>query len=222
MGGSWLRRVRGALGARSRKEKVAGLAALVLAISAPFGGLERAADKPPGSVAATTPMSIGPYRVTFLRAYRVKQYLGAELQPSDASPVKPSSTSRRLLVLEVDVVNDGKRPEYPNVLTKAVSIAGAVKTDSYSGPSAQPQLVYRADGSRPDPLGPGLTHRLALIVEQPASAHGSRAKVSVSRVTYVGKGGLASNLDEDYWLVLDEIARRGTIPIDSAPAAVTR
>jgi hypothetical protein len=206
--------------ARSRKEKAAGLAALALVASAPFGGLDRVSEEPPTSLAVARPMTIGPYEVTFVRAYRVKQYSGTALKAWEGTPIKPSAPSRRLLVIEVDVVNDGSRPEYGHDLTKAVSIRGAAKTDSYGGPSAQPQLIYREDGSRPDPLNPGLTHHLALIVEQPTAVKTTWATVTVSRMTYVGKGGGASNLDEDYWLHLDGIARRGTIPVGAPPKAV--
>jgi hypothetical protein len=210
------------LGARSRREKAAGLAAVALMASAPFGGLERVAEDPPRSLVTAHAIRIGPYDVTFQRAYRVKQYLGAQLEPWATMPVKPSSESRRLLVVEVDVTNAGRRPEYGHTLTKAVSIAGAEKVDNWGGPSTRPSLIYRADGSAAGVLGPGLTHRLALVVEQPAAASSQRATIRVSKVRYVGKGGLASNLDEDYWLILDDTARQGTVSISAAPAAVTR
>ncbi len=215
MGGGRLSRVRGALASRSRKQKATGLAAVALLLTAPFGGLQHAADDPTRALVAGRPVTVGPFEVTFLRAYRARQFEGSALNPWDASPVKPTVASHRILVVEVDVVNAGKRPEYPQVLTKAVSISGAAAVDGYAGPTTRPELVYRADGSPAGELNPGLKHRLALIVEQPARAARSRVTVSVVPMTYIGKGGGASNLDEDYWLHLDGVARRGSIPVAS-------
>jgi hypothetical protein len=219
MGGGRLGRARRALAARSRKEKATGLAVLALALAAPFGGLTGVADEPPKPVTVNRPFTIGPFTVTFLRAYRLSQFVGSQVEAWETSPVKPTVDSRRILVIDVDVVNGGKRPEFANVLTKAVSIRGAAKVDGYGGPTAQPELVYRADGSSSGALNPGLTHRLALIVEQPATATGSGVTVSVARMSYIGKGGGVSNLDEDYWLQLDDVARRGTIPVGERPPA---
>jgi hypothetical protein len=203
------------LAQRSRKEKTVGVAALALVATAPFGGLDRAGEKPPETLRRDQPVEIGPYDVTFVRAYRVREFVGNRVKAWEAPSVKPSDASRRFLVLEVDVTNGGKRPEYAHVLTKAVSVRGAVKTDGFGGPSADPDLLYRADGSAASTLSPGLTHRLALVVEQPKQVDTPQATVSVTRMMYVGKGGLASNLDEEYWLHLDGTARRGTVPVGS-------
>ena len=216
MGGSWLSGVRQTLAQRSRKEKTVGVAALALVASAPFGGLGPAGEEPVHGLRLNNTVTIGPYDVTFLRAYRVKQFVGTQVPEWSASPFKPSDESRQLLVLEVDVANGGKRPEYAHVLTKAVSIRGAAKVDSFGGPTARPGLIYRADRSDASILNPGMTHRLALVVEQPARVRTPRATVAVRELMYVGKGGLASNLDEDYWLHLDGTARRGTIPVTTA------
>ena len=215
MGGSWLSGVRQNLAQRSRKEKVAGVAALALVASAPFGGLDQAGEAPAMELDLNDTVTIGPYDVTLLRAYRVKQFVGTQVPEWSAGPFKPSDESRQLLVLEVDVENGGKRPEYAHVLTKAVSIGGAAKVDSYGGPTARPGLIYRADRSNASILNPGMTHHLALVVEQPVRVQAQRATVAIRELMYVGKGGLASNLDEDYWLHLDGTARRGTIPVAS-------
>jgi hypothetical protein len=215
MGGGRLSRARSAFASRSRKQKATGLAAAALVLTAPFGGLQPAAEDPAQELGAGKPVTIGPYEVTFLRAYRTRQFEGAALNPWDSPPVKPTVASHRILILEVDVVNAGRRPEYPQVLTKAVAISGAAAVDGYAGPTTQPELIYRADGSRAGELNPGLKHRLALIVEQPAKAASSHVTVSVVPMTYIGKGGGASNLDEDYWLHLDGVARRGSIPVTS-------
>lgn len=219
MGGSQLTGLRGALAQRSRKEKIAGVAAVALVASAPFGGLDRAGEDQPKSLHRGEVVAIGPYDVTFRNAYRVKEFAGTQVETWQAPPVKPSDASRWFLVLEVDVTNDGQRPEYAHVLTKAVSVQGAAKTDSFRGPSAEPNLLYRADGSDVSTLSPGLTHRLALVVEQPSRTDSRRAAVAITNMMYVGKGGLASNLDEDYWLHLDGTARRGTIPVGRPPGA---
>lgn len=216
MGGSWLSGMRQTLAQRSRKEKVAGVAALALVASAPFGGLDQAGEEPMSGLRLNETVQIGPYDVTFLRAYRVKQFVGTQVPEWSAGPFKPSDESRQLLVLEVDVTNGRKRPEYAHVLTKAVSISGAAKVDSFGGPSARPGLIYRADRSDASILNPGMTHRLALVVEQPAQMRTPRARLAIREMMYVGKGGLASNLDEDYWLHLDGTARRGTIPVTTA------
>ena len=215
MGGSWLSGMRRTVAQRSRKEKVAGVAALALVASAPFGGLDPAGDEPTNGLRLNDKVTVGPYDVTFLRAYRVNQFAGTQVPEWSVSPFKPSDESRQLLVLEVDVANGGKRPEYAHVLTKAVSIGGAAKVDSYGGPTARPGLIYRADRSNASILNPGMTHHLALVVEQPVRVQAQRATVAIRELMYVGKGGLASNLDEDYWLHLDGTARRGTIPVAS-------
>lgn len=219
MGGTRLAGLRRSWTQRSRKEKTAGLAAAALLASAPFGGLDAAGEEPPETLRLNDTVTIGPYDVTFLRAYRVSEYAGTRVQPWEAPPVKPSAPGRRLLVLEVDVVNDGTRPEYAHVLTKAVSIGGVAKVDSFGGPSTRPGLVQRADGSHASTLNPGLRHRLALVAEQRTGVDTPTAAVSISRMMYVGEGGLASNLDEDYWLHLDGTARRGTLAVGSRPKA---
>jgi hypothetical protein len=219
MGGSWLSGVRQTLAQRSRKEKVAGVAALALVATAPFGGLDHAGEEPAMGLRLNDTVTIGPYDVTFLRAYRVKEFVGTQVPAWSAAPFKPSDESRQLLVLEVDVTNGGKRPEYAHVLTKAVSIGGAAKVDSFGGPTVRPGLIYRADRSDASILNPGMTHRLALVVEQPARVQARRASVAIRELMYVGKGGLASNLDEDYWLHLDGTARRGTVPVSTIPVS---
>ena len=103
-----------------------------------------------------------------------------------------------------------------------VAISGAAPVEGFGKPTTKPALIYRADGSRASTLDPGLTHRLALVVEEQPSRTARQATVSMRELMWVGKGGLASNLDEDYWLVLDNIDRRGTITIGPAPAVVTR
>ncbi|HKY58923.1 MAG TPA: hypothetical protein VJL80_12860 [Aeromicrobium sp.] len=213
MGGTRLAGVRRALAQRSRREKTVGLAAVALVASAPFGGLDRAGETPPAALDLGAAVAVGPYDVTFVRAYRAKEFAGSQVEPWEAPPVTSSAEARRLLVLEVDVTNDGKRPEYAHVLTKAVALRGAAKTDSFGGPSADPKLVYRTDGSAVSTVSPGMTHRLALLFEQSSRTRSPRATIAVTRLVYVGKGGLASNLDEDYWLHLDETASRGTITV---------
>ena len=219
MGGTRLAGVRRAWTQRSRKQKTTGIAALALLASAPFGGLDRAGEDPPKDLRLNETITVGPYAVTFLRAYRVRQFQGTQVPEWASTPFKPSDESRELLVLEVDVRTAGKRPEYAHVLTKAVSIGGAATVDSYGGATTRPGLLYRADRSDASTLNPGLTHRLALVVEQPAGVRASRATVAISEMTYIGEGGGVSNLDEDYWLHLDGTARRGTIPIGAPPGA---
>jgi hypothetical protein len=213
MGGGRLSRARSAIASRSRKEKATGLAAVALVLTAPFGGLDRIAEEPPHTLTVGKPVTVGPYEVTFHAARRVREFQGEALEPWDAMPVKPTVASHQILVLDVDVVNAGKRPEYPLVLTKAVTIGGAVATGGYGGPTTRPELIYRADGSAAGELNPGLTHRLALVVEQPAKANSQQVTVSLAPLVYIGKGGGASNLDEDYWLNMDGVERRGSIPV---------
>ena len=93
MGGLRLAAVRSALAQRSRKEKTVGLAAFALVATAPFGGLDRADGDPPATLGLNKAVAIGPYDVTFVRAYRVNEFAGSQVESWEAPPVKPSDES---------------------------------------------------------------------------------------------------------------------------------
>ena len=217
MGASPWGRLRGAVASRRRSEKVVGLAVVGLLISAPFGGLDRVRPEPPHTLAAHQAFRMGPFDVTLLGAYRAKDFIGADVTADQSLPTRPSTPSRRLLIVEADVKNPGKEPQYAATVTDAIAIGGAVAEEGFGKPTTEPTMVYRADGSNVGMLNPGLTHRVALIVEVPATARSTQTTIRVSKELYVGKGGLTSNISEYYWLVLDDIAREGAIAIGRAP-----
>ena len=107
MGGTRLAGLRRALAQRSRKEKTAGVAALALIASAPFGGLDRVSEERPAALGFDDAVAIGPYEVTFLRAYRVEQLTGTRVNDGERRRSSRRQRRWRLLVVEVDVTTTG-------------------------------------------------------------------------------------------------------------------
>lgn len=200
---SRVRRARQFVGARSKTEKVGGVAGVLLLLTAPFGGLNEVPAPPPEKIVAKTTFSAGPFDV---KVHKVVSL------PDIAPTVKPSDPANQLVVVDADVKNVSDRPETVAALRKMVSISGKGIHDENGKPQL-PEAYIVADGSQPSEINPGVGYRLALIVEQRRSEAGTKIDFRVANTRFVTESKLT--LDEDFWLVEDGVAAHGTFPVEA-------
>lgn len=193
---------------RNRKQKAAGAAGILLAASAPFGGLDAAATPEPGTFEAGEVIALGPFDVTVKKIVTLD-----DLAPS----MSPSEEGNRLIVISAKVHNPGDRPEFPSLLAKGITLeGGGVPLTPETKTISQPALFLQGDGQRPDmTINPGMTYDMAFVYEQEAGWQAKPVTLKVATYVYVDEGTLT--LDEDYWRVDPETSATAVIPVEVKP-----
>lgn len=193
---------------RNRKQKAAGAAGILLATSAPFGGLEAVATPEPGEFKAGEIVALGPFDVTVKKVVTV-----SDLAPS----ISPSEEGNRLIVISAKVHNSSDRPEFPALLAKGITLdGGGILFIPDTKEIGQPAMFLQQDGLRPDPtINPGLTYDVAFVYEQEAGWKSKPVTVKIGTFTYVDEGALT--LDEDYWAVDPKTSAEAVIPVEVKP-----
>lgn len=176
---------------RPRTQQAAGVAAIALTATAPFGGFAPVAEAPAASFALGDTLEVGPFQVHLERAVRLP-----DLEPV----VAPSDPGNQLIVLITTVRNIDDVPAFATYLSGAISIEGS-----------EPALYFIEDGSRPSEMNPGLDEQLVMVVEAPSVEEGP-VTVEVLETLFRGEGGLT--LDENYWTTTDEIALSAELPLE--------
>lgn len=182
---------------RTRTQKGGAAAAVVLAATAPFGGLAPVAEPPVPALEVAEPFQLGPFEVTVARAVTTP-----ELEPL----LTPERKGNRILSVVLEVTNTTDRPETLIQLTDAISLSGAGIV-----PATDPSFFLLLDSSNPRWLNPGVTNELALSVEHDPSDDAPLV-VETLGYDYVDESSLT--LYEDYWSPTDEAVRRGEIPVE--------
>jgi hypothetical protein len=173
-------------------------AALLLLVTAPFGGLRSATGPAAASVRVGKHVRVGPYELTVRKVATV----------SDLAPeLRPETDGDRLVVVVGKVRNPGTRPEYAGTLTGALRLrdAGVVST-------VRPTLLSYADGQPISTINPGLTYEVAIVFEQAAGWTRKPVHLDVERLDFVHQDPLT--LDADFWLATGRTARSGRFDVE--------
>lgn len=215
---------------------VAGSVAALVGIS-PFGAWNKVEAQAEPLTAGTT-VEVGPFEVTIEKAATADE-LG-HLVPEPGN---------QMLAVVANVTNTGEVPEYSSQISEAIPApedvgiipeaplgeSGAV-TEATPGtgeapdganPSASPSpdetelpsasVVNIEDGTSISILNPGLTYRVALIWEQSGTFSGDEIPLRIMELEWIEES--AGSLDNEYWLLLDEVAFAGQIPVEPAKPA---
>lgn len=216
---------------------VAGVVAALVAIS-PFGAWNRV-EAQAEPLATGTPVEVGPFEVTIEKA--------ATADELDYLVPEPGN---HLLAVVANVTNTGDVPEYSGKIGQAIPApenvgiipeapfgepdaaiepapgAGDAPDGAAPSPSPSPEepelpsasVVNIEDGTSISILNPGLTYRVALIWEQSDTFSGDTIPLRIMALDWIEES--AGSLDNEYWLLLDEVAFAGQIPVEPAkPAA---
>ncbi|MDR7382439.1 hypothetical protein [Promicromonospora iranensis] len=215
---------------------VAGVVAALVAIS-PFGAwneVEPQADP----LTVGTPVEVGPFEVTVEKAATADE-LG-HLVPAPGN---------HMLAVVAHVTNTGEVPEYSSTIGEAIpapenvgiipeaplgepgtvteAAPGTGDAPDGADPAASPSpdepglpsasVVNIEDGTSIRILNPGLTYRVALIWEQSDTFSGDVIPLRIMALEWIEES--AGSLDNEYWLLLDEVAFAGQIPVEPAKPA---
>ena len=200
--GTRVRRVAGLARKTSGKQKVGAGAAVLLLLTAPFGGLRTAQPPALEKVTAGHVVTVGPFDVRVDKLVTV-----GDLKPS----AEPEIDGDRLFALVATVRNPGQRPEPAATLTGALSFHGAGLVSPDNG-GLRPSLLSYDDGESISVINPGLTYKVAYVFEQAKGWQAQPVRMDVQRLTFMEEDPLT--LDAHYWLAMDETAARGTFDVD--------
>jgi hypothetical protein len=196
-------RVRGFVAARSASQRVGVLALLAVLVTAPFGGLDRASGGRYAPLHLGSRYDIGPFYLTVDKVVSL----------SDLAPaVSPQKKRDRLLVIEITITNhtDAAESAALAVATLGGDHTGAIpwpddvesaKERGDEVPTTPVPLAFNvADGSRMDtePVNPGQSYQLAVVVEQVPDWKPDDFILSVLGLEYEEED--PTTLDDGHWV----------------------
>ncbi len=184
------------MGRRSRVQQGGALAAVALAVTAPFGGLDRVAPESAARLDTGQAFALGPYDVTVQRVVSTP-----ELEPIRS----PETPGNRILSVVMTVENVTDRAEPFVLLTDALTVSGAgvVPGDA--------ELALLSDGTSPSWLNPGMSQEVALVLEHDPEVD---VPATVETLGYEFVDESALTLYDDYWLPSDEPVGTGELPVE--------
>lgn len=199
---------------------VAGAVAALVGIS-PFGAWNKV-EAQAEPLTAGTPVEVGPFEVTIEKAATADELGYLVPEPGN-----------QMLAVVANVTNTGEVPEYSSQIGEAIPApenVGIIPTGEApdgADPSASPSpdetelpsasVVNIEDGTSISILNPGLTYRVALIWEQSGTFSGDEIPLRIMELEWIEES--AGSLDNEYWLLLDEVAFAGQIPVEPAKPA---
>lgn len=196
---------RNLVGKASARQRAGAGAAVLLLLTAPFGGLSATAAASPAEVRAGHPVDVGPYELTIRKVVTVK-----DLAPD----LRPEKDEDRLIALVGTVRNPGKRPEYAVTLTQSIRLRGAGVVSAKDG-GLRPSLISYDDGQSISTFNPGLTYQVALVLEQDGGWVRQPVRLDVERLEFMHEDPLT--LDADFWMQTGRTAARGRFDVEVRP-----
>lgn len=198
-------RVRSFVANRSSTQRVGFLAAVLILLTAPFGGLESSAEADVEPLALGQKIDIGPFYVTVEKVSQVP-----DLQPA----VSPEE-GNRLLVVKVTVTNHSDRAELANLVSGAFGGEGTAGVP-WEGRSAPELRIYDVDDAvavpGSEPVNPGSTYTWALVLQQRADADLDALVLAVYGYTF--RADDVQTLDPNLWVVDDVPLAEGHVPVE--------
>jgi hypothetical protein len=199
-------RVRELVAGRSTTQRVGVVGAVLVLLTAPFGGLSSATERDVADLAFDQRLDIGPFYVTVERVSQL-----ADLQPA-VSP-EPGNT---LLVLRIKVTNHTDEAQSPTLVPGAFGAKGAGAVPWAGDSEVEPRL-YDVDDANEVPrnelVNPDLTHTYAMVVQQ-------RPDTDLDAITFYVDGydllPDAGTLQDERWVLRDRLAE-GPLPVTVVP-----
>jgi len=207
-GGSSRGRARSFVANRSTSQRLGAVAAVLIVLSAPFGGWRSAAEQDVVPLELGQKIDIGPFHVT---VENVKQV-------TDLLPVIEADGTSRFLVVKATVTNHTDRPESADLVTQALS-GKNTRALAFEGDAVLRLHVYDVNDAVEVPRGemvnPGLTYTYAFVLRQ-------RPDVDLDAVTLAVYGYHfqevdPQTLDPDRWVPDDQPLAEGHVPIEVSP-----
>ena len=194
---------------RSGTQRVGVIAAALVLITAPFGGLRSATDPDPDPLRIGQRVDLGPLYVT---VESVKQH-------TELPPVVEKDPTSRILAIRITVTNHTDRAEFASLATDA--LAG-----EHTGAIPWPEdtdvvpRVYDVDDAGKIPPGeyinPDQTYTYAVLLRQQPDTDLDALSLSIYGYEFVEED--VQTLDPNRWdLVTDRPLVEGHVPVEVVP-----
>jgi hypothetical protein len=202
-------RVREFVANRSGSQRVGAIAAVLVLMTAPFGGLRSATDPDPDRLELGQKIDLGPFYVT---VNSVKQH-------TELPPVVEKDPTSRILAIRITVTNHTDRAEFSSLAADAFAgeHIGAIPWPYDT--EALPR-VYDVDDAGQVPPGeyinPDQTYTYALLLRQRPDADLDALSLSIYGYAFVEED--VQTLDPNRWdLVTDRPLVEGHVPVEVVP-----
>jgi hypothetical protein len=202
-------RVRDFVANRSGTQRVGVLAAVLVLLTAPFGGWRSATDPDPAPLELDQRIDLGPF---YLTVDSVKQL-------TDLPPVIEADPGSRILAIRITVTNHTDRAEFA---AKAVDALAGEHTGAIPWPddSEVAPLTYNVDDAAPvtpgDYINPDLTYHFAVLLRQRPDTDLDALTLSIYGYEFVEED--VQTLDPNRWdLVTDRPLVEGHVPVEVVP-----
>ena len=200
-------RVKEYVAGRPGVQRLGAVAAVLVLLTAPFGGFESASERDTVALELDQPLDLGPFVVTI---ESVKQL-------TTLPPVLPEAEpDARLLVIRVEATNHTDRAEYAELVRDAFSGTGtrALPWEDSDVPALRLFDVNDAvELPATEFVNPGQTYEWALVLRQ-------RTDVDLDAVELVVTGyhfeeeDTVTTLDENRWAIDRHPVAEGHVPIE--------
>lgn len=201
-------RARSFVAGRSTSQRLGAVAAVLILLSAPFGGWRSASEQDVVPLQLGQRIDIGPFYIT----------IESVKQVTDLLPVIDADGTSRFLVIKAEVTNHTDRPESADLAALALS-GGNTRALAFEDDDDLRLHVYDVDDAVELPaselINPGMTYTYAFVLRQ-------RPDVDLDAVT-LAVGGYhfqevdPQTLDPDRWVPDDQPLAEGHVPIEVSP-----
>lgn len=199
-------RVRALVAGRSATQRVGVVGALLVLLTAPFGGLSSATERDVADLALDQRLDIGPFYVTLERVSQI----------SDLQPAVSPDPGYTLLVIRMEVTNHTDEAQSPNLVTGAFGAKGSGAVPWAGDSEVEPRL-YDVDDANEVPgselVNPDLTHTYAMVLQQ-------RTGTDLDDIFFYVDGYRllpdAGTLQDERWVLRDRLAE-GPLPVTVVP-----
>lgn len=190
---------------RSAPQKVSVVAAILLLLTAPFGGLSKTHEDDVEKLSYAQKLDIGPFLLEIEKVLTIP----------DLAPSVTPEPGNKLFVIDVDVTANTDRAE---ALTLATAAFGATGVDARPWPGDE-SAALRAydvnDGAEFDSgerINPGIGYEVALILQVPGDWKPEQVVLRVTGYHFQVQDPLASN--DGTWVLDDAPLASGAITVE--------
>ena len=201
-------RVRGFVANRSTTQRLGVVAAVLVLLSAPFGGWQSASEQDVVPLELNQKIDLGPFHLTIESVTQVQELL----------PVIEADGTSRFLVIRTVVTNHTDRPEFADLVTDALSgeRTGALPWGEEEAPRVR---IFGRDDAVELPAGeyinPDQTYGLAFVLRQRADVDLEQLRLAVTGYEFQEVD--PQTLDPDRWVLETTPLTEGHVPIEVEP-----